>query len=272
MNAAVPAFFSYFGFSVVVFMAEEIKKPERTIPLSLTISMLIVMALYLSVTLALPSIIPWRELADTQAPFGAASALFLPKWFASAISAAALLAAATSINGAFLMFSRSFLALGRDQILPSIFSRLHARTNEPIFATLLVALLIVLGIFLGASLVQYASVAVVIFMIFGLVWALALLRLPSRFPQHYQQASFQLSLRMLWVVVWLKVVTSIAFGYIGIREHLGMSLGFLGIVLLGVVYYFVRRLVLKRRGIRFDDLLRQGADELLESPVGASSQ
>ena len=261
LSAAVPAFYSYSGFLTVVVVGEEIRNPGRNIPLALLLSFVVVAVIYTLVTIVLPGLVPWQQLGAIVAPMSYASSLFLPEWFAVAITISALLAAATSINVAVLAMSRSFFALARSRIYPRVLSRVSKRTREPNAAMIFVVLWVLVGIAAQGTAVQYASVTVIGVMIYGIIWAIALLRLPAAMPEHYAKATFKLNGNALRTVAAIKIVVSVTFLYVGVRDNLLPGLFYIGLLALGVVYYFFRQRHLARIGISLRDLLRHEATE-----------
>ena len=259
LSAAVPAFYSYSGFLTVVVVGEEIRNPGRNIPLALLLTFVVVAVIYTLVTIVLPGLVPWQELGAIVAPMSYASTLFLPEWFAVAITISALLAAATSINVAVLAMSRSFFALARSRIYPRVLSRVSKRTREPNAAMIFVVLWVLVGIAAQGTAVQYASVTVIGVMIYGIIWAVALLRLPAAMPEHYAKAAFKLNGNALRTVAAIKIVVSVTFLYIGVRDNLLPGLFYIGLLALGVVYYHLRQRHLARVGISLRDLLRHEA-------------
>src|SRR5262249_22635161 len=119
LAAAIPAFFSYAGFMVIIDIGGEIKDPARTIPKALTLSFIAVLATYLLVWLAVFGPIRWQELGAIAAPVGEAASRLLPAWTAAAIAAAAIAAGATSINGLLLGYSRDVMALANVKVFPA---------------------------------------------------------------------------------------------------------------------------------------------------------
>jgi APA family basic amino acid/polyamine antiporter len=185
-----------------------------------------------------------------------ASRTFLPEWFATLITVSALLAAATSINTLILTTSRSFFALARNRIYPEVLSRINLRTMEPYAATITVVLLALLGIAAQGEIIQYASLTVIGVMLYGIVWSVALTQLPTRLPEHYANARFRLSIPAIWIIASLKVAISVVFLYIGVVNNPGPAAVYLGLVLLGFVYYLFRRAYLERAGVDLAALLR----------------
>ncbi|GIT21409.1 MAG: hypothetical protein CM1200mP40_10910 [Gammaproteobacteria bacterium] len=90
LSAAVPAYFSYTGFTMLLAITEEIRNPAKNIPLITFYTFLIVAFIYISVTFVVPGLIPWQELGAIAAPLSAAAATFLPEWYSTAITLAAL--------------------------------------------------------------------------------------------------------------------------------------------------------------------------------------
>ncbi|MFT6752131.1 MAG: APA family basic amino acid/polyamine antiporter [Candidatus Azotimanducaceae bacterium] len=261
LNAAVPAFYSYSGFITITAIGEEIKNPGKNIPLTLAITFFFVATMYTLITLVLPGLIPWQELGKIVAPMTSASRIFLPEWFAVMITLSALLAAATSANVALITASRSFFALARHKIYPEILSRLNRRTNEPVFALLLVGLLTICGIALQGNIIQYASANVIGLMFYGIVWSIALVRLPTVLPAHYQNAEFKLNIPTIWIAATIKILISIVFLYIGIMNNLGPAGIYAVLIIIGASYYFLRERYLSKQGISLKAILRNEADQ-----------
>jgi len=261
LNAAVPAFYSYSGFITITAIGEEIKNPGKNIPLTLAITFFFVATIYTLITLVLPGLIPWQELGKIVAPMTSASRIFLPEWFAVMITLSALLAAATSANVALITASRSFFALARHKIYPEILSRLNPRTNEPVVALLLVGLLTICGIALKGNIIQYASANVIGLMFYGIIWSIALIRLPKVLPTHYKNAEFKLNIPTIWIAATIKISISIVFLYIGIMNNLGPAGIYAVLIVIGATYYFLRERYLTKQGISLKAILRNEADQ-----------
>ncbi len=261
LDAAVPAFYSYSGFITITAIGEEIKNPERNIPLTLAITFFFVATIYTLVTVVLPGLIPWQELGTMVAPMGKASTIFLPEWFAVVITVSALMAAATSANVAMITVSRSFFALARHQIYPLFLSRVNRRTHEPDLALVLVVVLIIGGISLQGEILQYASATVIGAMFYGIVWSVALIRLPTVLPNHYRNAHFKLSIRSIWVVASIKISVSLVFLYVGIMNNLGPAAIYMSLILVGAAYYILRNRYLTKQGVSLKAILSDEAHQ-----------
>ncbi|MDH5311856.1 MAG: amino acid permease, partial [Gammaproteobacteria bacterium] len=195
------------------------------------------------------------------APLGAAAATFLPEWFSVVITVAALLAAGTSINVLIISTSRSFFAVARNRIYPEIVSHVGRRTGEPDVATVFVTLVILGGIAFQGNIAQYASVSVIGWMLYGIIWGIALVRLPKKLPDHYRKALFRLPVPLLWVTAVVNIVIGVTFITIAVRDNFGPAMGYFGLLLMGAIYYYFRQRTLAREGVSIEALLRHETEE-----------
>ncbi len=261
ISVAVPAYYSYTGFTMLLSITEEIRDPARNIPLITFYTFLIVAFVYTSVTFVVPGLIPWQELGSIVAPLSAAAATFLPEWYSIAITIAALLAAITSINMTIITNSRSFFAVARNKIYPDLFSKVSARTGEPNITIIIVAVVILIGIAFQGNIRQYASVSVIGWMLYGIIWGIALVRLPKKLPDHYNNAHFKLGAPALWTTAIVNIIVGVIFIYIAVRDNTAPAMGYFFLLFLGAVYYFFRQRILARRGISLAALLKNETDE-----------
>ena len=261
ISVAVPAYYSYTGFTMLLSITEEIRDPARNIPLITFYTFLIVAFVYTSVTFVVPGLIPWQELGSIVAPLSAAAATFLPEWYSIAITIAALLAAITSINMTIITNSRSFFAVARNKIYPDLFSKVSARTGEPNITIIIVAVVILIGVAFQGNIRQYASVSVIGWMLYGIIWGIALVRLPKKLPDHYNNAHFKLGASALWTTATVNIIVGVIFIYIAVRDNTAPAMGYFFLLFLGAVYYFFRQRILARRGISLEALLKNETDE-----------
>jgi amino acid transporter len=261
LAAAVPAYYSYTGFTMLLSITEEIKNPAKNVPLITLYTFLIVAFIYTSVTFVVPGLIHWQELGTIVAPLSAAAATFLPEWYSTAITIAALLAAGTSINMIIITASRSFFAVARNRIYPQIFNRVSRHTGEPDTTIILVGVIILAGIGLQGNIAQYASVSVIGWMLYGIIWGIALVRLPKMLPDHYNNAQFKLSKSWLWITAAANIIIGFLFIFIAVRDNTAPAIGYFFLLFLGAVYYYFRQKVLAKEGVSLEALLKNETDE-----------
>jgi APA family basic amino acid/polyamine antiporter len=259
VTASVLAYFSYAGITVITEIGGEIKNPSRTLPLALLIGFLVVLSAYGLVAFAVPALLPWQSLGGLGAPVARAAEVFLPQWVGGAIAVAAILAAATSINGMILIHSRDVLAMARTRVFPKVFARRDRATQVPRQAVLLVVIFAVACILLGGTIRQYAMMAVVSVMVLQIFLGLTLLRLPTALPEAWASAGFRPRTGARWIVGIGLITVSTVFLAIGVTDNLRSSAVYAALVAVGVGYYFARRAALAREGYLMDAALRAAA-------------
>jgi amino acid transporter len=131
------AFYACIGFEDMVNMAEEVKKPEKNLPLGIAIVLIVTTLLYALVTLAALTAVPRELLAGSQAPLALVIEYksTLPPWIMGIVSMAAV------TNGALIqiiMGSRVLYGMARRRLAPASMARIHPRTRIPHLATLFV--------------------------------------------------------------------------------------------------------------------------------------
>jgi APA family basic amino acid/polyamine antiporter len=142
-------FVSYLGLTQIASVAEEIKNPERNIPLGMALSLLVTGLIYVFGVFIMVSVIGMETFPQDLAP--AASAVKkLFTWLPEntglyVIVVAALFAFASTGNAGMLATSRYPLAMGRDNLFPKRFSKISS-WGTPIPAILLTAGLIMIFI------------------------------------------------------------------------------------------------------------------------------
>nr|WP_319401302.1 amino acid permease [uncultured Carboxylicivirga sp.] len=144
-------FVSYLGLTQIASVAEEIKNPERNIPLGMVLSLLVTGLIYGVGVFIMVAVIDPATFADEMAPAAvAASRLF--NWLPEnsgviLMSIAALAAFASTGNAGLLSASRYPFAMGRDKLLPAVLSNIWGK-GTPAVAILFTTVFIILFILL----------------------------------------------------------------------------------------------------------------------------
>ena len=181
MLGALLAFFAFIGFEDMINVAEEVKSPERNLPLGILIALTVSTVIYLLVVLTAMTSIPVDVLAGSEAP------LALVYEHATGrspvvISAIGMLAV---VNGALIqiiMASRIFYGMSVKGWLPPALGVVHARTRTPLLSTAVVCAIVV-TLALWIPLVTLAgATSFLVLAVFALV-NLALLRLKRLEPR-----------------------------------------------------------------------------------------
>jgi APA family basic amino acid/polyamine antiporter len=163
--AAVMAFFAFIGFEDIVNMAEEVKSPERNLPIAILVTLAVSILVYFAVAWVSVRALPPDVLAQEGGPLAAVYEAATGR-SGRAIASIAVLA---MINGALvqiIMASRVLYGLGRRGLAPKVFKVVHPVRKTPIWATLVAASLI--GILaltgaMGGLAVAASSVTLIVF-------------------------------------------------------------------------------------------------------------
>jgi amino acid transporter len=131
LSAAGFLFFSYAALLGVTTMAEEVKRPERNIPLGMMLSLVFVAAIYSLTAFVTVGILDPGSLRNNLTPVSDAAELFMGDSGMLLIVIGALLAAITTVNSGITAASRYPMAMSRDGILPESFQKLNGRFRTP---------------------------------------------------------------------------------------------------------------------------------------------
>lgn len=144
-------FVSYLGLTQIASVAEEIKNPERNIPLGMVLSLVVTGLIYGLGVFIMVAVIDPETFGSEMAPAAiAASKIF--SWLPAnmgvlLMSIAALAAFASTGNAGLLSASRYPFAMGRDKLFPAVLSKIGAK-GTPVIAILLTTVIIILFILL----------------------------------------------------------------------------------------------------------------------------
>ena len=128
-------FVSYGGLTKVCSVAEEVKKPERNIPLGLFLAWSLISLMYILVITVTVGITNPFDLQASNTPIslGAYSIPIFGSFGGAIMAIAAILAFVSTANAGLLAASRDPMAMGKDQLLPKIFSKISKR-GTPVFS------------------------------------------------------------------------------------------------------------------------------------------
>ncbi|MEQ9104360.1 MAG: amino acid permease [Rhodothermales bacterium] len=132
-------FVSYAGLTKVASIAEEVKNPDRNIPLGMILSLVVATFVYVVGVFIMVAVLDSVELQSDLTPVATAAASFfdwLPgRWGLLLIVLAAFAAFASTGNAGLMSASRYPLAMARDRLMPAWFATL-GRFKTPIWSIL----------------------------------------------------------------------------------------------------------------------------------------
>ncbi len=133
--ALLLAIFAFIGFESAVNMAEEVRRPTRTIPLALVATLVIVASLYALVSAAALSVASPAALAQADAPLALVYRLATGKEGAF-LNGLAVTATINGVLALIVMVSRLLFGMAADGFLPPGLAWVWPRTRTPLVATL----------------------------------------------------------------------------------------------------------------------------------------
>eukprot|EP00249_Psilotum_nudum_P019953 c27493_g1_i1 orf=508-2535(-) len=140
LSGAATVFFAYIGFDTVASTAEEVKHPQRDLPLGIGGSLLICGSLYMLVSAVIVGIIPYYEM-DINTPIATAFAKYGIAWIMYIVAIGGVAALSSTLLGSLLPQPRILMAMARDGLLPSFFLKISNLTAVPINGTLVTGVL-----------------------------------------------------------------------------------------------------------------------------------
>jgi APA family basic amino acid/polyamine antiporter len=142
------AFWAYDGWNKITYIAGEVREPQRNIPRSLIIGMLLVTAIYLVINIAYAFVLPIDQMAQSKL----VAADVAERCFAGGgrwIAAAVMLSTLGTANATILATARVYFSMARRNMCPRFLGAAHLRFRTPAASLVVQALWSVLLLFSG---------------------------------------------------------------------------------------------------------------------------
>jgi APA family basic amino acid/polyamine antiporter len=141
MSGAALVFFAFIGFDAVTSAAEEVKRPERDLPIGIIGSLAGCTILYVLVSAIMTGIVPYQKFEGVGHPVSLALQLAGEPWFAGFVDLGAILGMTTVILVMTYGQTRIIFAMSRDGLLPRRLSTVNEKSGVPLFATWMVGII-----------------------------------------------------------------------------------------------------------------------------------
>jgi amino acid transporter len=228
---------AFMGFDIVPQAAEEVKSPIKKVVYLIPLSIVFVGLFYFGAFFTAAGNVPPAEIAESTAevPLIDVARGFLGEGGALIILIAGILGLITTMNAFVIGASRLMLGMAREAVLPRFLAAINAKYGTPHWAIALITFFGILGaVFQKLFLVfQIASSAVLIAYILVLV---AFFRLRKHRPE--MERPYRVPFYPLTPVIALfGAVIAFLFSLVAF-ESLAHWIIFVGLALLGLVYYF----------------------------------
>ena len=169
IQGAVLAFFAFIGFEDMYNVAEEVREPERTIPLGLVSAMVIAAVIYIAVAITAVSVVPWQELAAAPGPITEVVARAAPIVPPILFTAITIFAVANTGLVNFVTASRLLYGMSRQNLLPNHLGRVHRHRRTPHIAILVLFLVLVPLALMGTIAELAAATVLLLLTVFAVV-------------------------------------------------------------------------------------------------------
>ncbi len=124
-------FISYAGVTKIASIAEEVKNPERNIPLGIIVSLVMMIFIYVLVVFAIVGTVPLADLGTDLTPIATSARAVFGTVGERIWSIVAIFALVSMANAGILSASRFPFAMSRDRIMPDFLKSVHPKLRTP---------------------------------------------------------------------------------------------------------------------------------------------
>jgi APA family basic amino acid/polyamine antiporter len=233
--AFVLVFFAYIGFEDMANVAEEVKRPSRTIPRAIILSVAISGAIYVLVSLSVVRVVNWQDLGESAAPL----ALVAERAFGAGghvlLSSIALFATTNTVLIILIAGARIFYGMAHDKSFPTILGKIHFKTKTPWIAVILVMMASMAFAFVG-DIVLVANISVFAIVITFAMVNLALIVLRYTEPTIERPFRVPFNIKKFPILPLFGLALSV---YMGFQFELPVLAVGGAIIVTGALFYFV---------------------------------
>src|SRR5437870_11589885 len=183
-SAIILALWAYLGVEIITVPDEEITNAKHTVPRAILISIFIVMAVYLLVSITALGLAPWSDYIKSKTPladiFQSATQGSIGSLGGVVLAIGGLISIIGSINAVILGTARVSYAMARDDLFPNFLNHLHPIFKTPDRAMLLQFILAMTVLYVVSNLSMLASLTVLFTIIPYLLSCVATLQLIRR--------------------------------------------------------------------------------------------
>ena len=232
------AMYNYGGYNNVCNLAEEVRDPRRNVPRAIVLSILVVVALYVTMSTVIIGVVPWTEARHSRA----IASLLIERTFVSpstgraaslVMTALILVVTVSSLYGLILGYSRVPFAAARDGQFFRVFARLHPTKHFPTVSLVTIGVSAVPFCFL--SLGQIIDWLVLLQIASQFVWQCAGVVLLRRYRRDIPQPF------VMWLYPIPAVVALLLWIYVFVSAPIGGIVFAVAVTAVGVALYLLQK-------------------------------
>lgn len=247
LRGAGVIFFAYIGFDVVSTAAQEVKNPQRDMPIGILGTLVVASILYVLVSFVLTGIVNYTRLGVPD-PIAvgvneAGPALF---WLRPFIKIGAIAGLSSVVLLLLYGQTRVFYSMSRDNMLPALFSKIHGRFRTPYVTTIVtgMAAMVIAGLFPIGLLGEMVSIGTLLAFVIVCVSVIVLRRIRPNLHRPFRTPLVPL-VPVLGAVVSLAQMAALP---------LDTWIRLLGWMVIGFVIYFTYgRIYGRKRHVKIED-------------------
>lgn len=143
LQGSILTFFAFIGFEDTINVAEEVKNPQRTIPIALVTAMVVAALLYTAVAITAVSVVPYQELSQAPAPLAEVMRRAAPEFPTVIMTLITLFAVANTALVNYITSSRLIYGMSHQGLLPAQVGVVHPKTHTPHVAIALLSCVLI---------------------------------------------------------------------------------------------------------------------------------
>ena len=233
--AFVLIFFAFIGFEDMANVAEEVKRPKKTLPRAIILSIIITAVIYILVSLSSVRILNWDDLSQSAAPLADVATRGLGMEGGITMSAIALFATASTVLITLVAGARILYGMAKSGSLPSIFSRVHSKTGTPWVAVIGIFVTSVTFAFIGDIVIVANIVVFAIVITFAMI-NLSVILLRYVRPDEIRPFRVPLNVGKFPILPLFGFVITV---YMALQFELEIILAGVGIIGAGCIFYLM---------------------------------
>ena len=244
MHALIPIMFTYSGWNAAAYVAEEIRDPNRNVPLALGLGTLAIVAIYLALNILYVYALPIAEMASLDGRLTDIVAERLFGFVAGNLLAIfTIVSIAASISAMVLAGPRVYYAMARDGVFLASAGRVHARHKTPVSAIVAQAIWSSVLVLSGTltQLVNYTGFAVVLFSGVAVSAVFVLRHRDPHAERPFRTLGYPLAPAVFVAASLVMVVYQLLWGYNAQDARIGLLVIGAGLPLYFLILLFTRR-------------------------------
>lgn len=233
--AFILIFFAFIGFEDMANIAEEVKRPQKTLPRAIILAVVISGIIYILVSLSVVRVINWEELGQSAAPLAAVAERSLGMQGNIILSGIALFATASTVLITLVAGSRMLYGMANHKSVPVFLGKIHSKTKTPWIAIIIILITSMVFTFIG-DIVIVANITV-----FAVVITFAMINL-SVIVLRYTESELERPFKVPCNIGRFPILPLVGLGvtmFMAIQFEMEIMLVGLAIVSIGALFYVI---------------------------------